>query len=106
MKKLLFLFPIFLLANCTCKNCDKSVKADTGFFYVQSIDKVQNDLTKVLCEYKISSDTLNATQRCDVSEHSDNPTVFYLIDTTGKYKVGDTLGLVKKETSISINFSY
>ena len=104
MKKLLlelsfFVFAFFFFACCSPSK-EQSIKADRGVFIVQGIDAIENDSSKVLCKYKLSSDTLNAKQKCEKSEHNDNPIVFFLTDTSGKYKIGDTLFLGLKITPI------
>lgn len=105
MRKILLLAPLFLLASCgpVVKNED-SIKADKGFFLVQAIDKVglEGDSSGVLCRYVITSDTLALKQGV---EKQNQPTVgqspfrFFLVDTSGKWQVGDTLWLkLKTET--------
>lgn len=94
MKKLLFLFPVFLLVCCSPHSKkEKGIKADKSIFLVQGIEPVQNDSSKVLCKYKISSDTLMDGTYIQNEQQGYNPIKFFLTDTSGKYKIGDTLFL-------------
>ena len=104
MKKILLELSFFVFAisffACCAPSKEPNIKADKGVFIVQGIDAVENDSSRVLCKYKLSSDTLNANQKCDKSEHNDNLIVFFLTDTSGKYKIGDTLFLGLKPITI------
>jgi hypothetical protein len=100
MKKLLFLFPVFLFACCELSK-EPNIKADKGFFIVQGIESVENDSSKVLCKYKIISDTLSSSQSIANENSVQNPFIFFLTDTSGKYKIGDTLFLGLKPIIIT-----
>ena len=89
MKKLLLLLPIFLFA--CCDSPDAPSKADKGIFLVQSIESL--DDSKILCKYEIISETLSAEQGIRNKQKDINPRTLFLTDTTGKYKIGDSLFL-------------
>lgn len=92
MKKLLLLLtPFYLLMCCGPVKTKQSIKADKGIFIVQGIESVENDSSKVLCKYKITSDTLSSNQSIPNVSGTSNPFIFFLTDTSGKYKIGDTL---------------
>lgn len=96
MKKLLLLFPVLFIICCVPASMNPSIKPDTGIFLVQGIESVENDSSRVLCKYKIVSDTLNSEQKNVKGLSGDNPFIFFLTDTSGKYKIGDTLLLSLK----------
>ena len=103
MKKLLlelsfFVFAFSFLACCTMSKKDKNIKADKGNFIVLKIDAVENDSSKVLCKYTIVSDTLSSEQGIQNEQTAYNPFKLVLTDTSGKYKIGDTLFLGLKIT--------
>jgi hypothetical protein len=108
MKKILLLssaFLILMLASCgpVQKKGDR-IEADKGNFIVQAIDKVglDDDSTGVLCRYEITSDTLLLKQGAEKQGQpavGQNPFCFFLVDTSGKYQVGDTLQLKLKPTN-------
>lgn len=93
------MFPLILvLLFASCANVkEPNIKADKGIFLVQGIESIENDSSKVLCKYRITSDTLSSSQ--DYDGHTTdryNPFIFFLTDTSGKYKIGDTLILILK----------
>lgn len=100
MKKLLYIFPIFLFSCCAPLSPEPSIKADKSIFIVQGIESVENDSSKVLCKYKITSDTLSSDQSIPNVQNNNNPFIFFLTDTSGKYKIGDTLFLGLKPITI------
>lgn len=100
MKKLLFLFPIFLFSCCSIVTPEPSVKADKSIFFVQGIEPVENDSAKILSKYKICSDTMVFESYIANEQQGYNPIKFFLTDTSGKYKIGDTLFLGLKPITI------
>lgn len=97
MKKILLLAPVFLLACCGPVQKKENVKADAGNFTIQAIDKLEDDSTGILVRYELLSDTMAVENYVANKQQGYNPFIFFLVDTSGKYQVGDTLELKLKQ---------
>lgn len=93
----LSLFVTFLFSCAHISNKEKPITASKLYFGVVKIEPV-NDTLKSICKYHLIGDS-SIVHSPSRGNTADNPVELDIIDTTGKYKIGDTLSISLKINS-------